>query len=837
MVGDAAAQHRRSAGLPWPAEAQIPFASDPDCGIGRIPLVAAWTALVPSPDGSDAMSRRDDFEFRWCPNGRELGNTASAVLAQSIRSCLRSAAVPTESVLTAVVVPDALDEGGQQLLLDALASEGLPSAGIHLIPRPMAAAVNWCYCMGNGSGGATGDQEGDPSSVLRLLGLGLDTWEAVSIEIRARRSHGRDWLLPLRDRSAMAKAPPELQQFGVQLAIALASCAAPSLGPLDWWNRLFASDWLARRLAVKAPLSAAEVHAINEMRASAPVTGAVKDLERYSGLAPLCSRFRQRGPPLRQAVPMRWAQQESDTGTGALPCSAILVHGCMARLGWEDGKTLAQAYLPAASAKVILPGDMASFAASGAALAASAIAHGLPCYRETLLPLDLYALGRDQYGDPKPLWKELVAAGSVEAGRVWSNPEPISGLRMRQGEDRLLVPLRRNVGGGLLWRKVSTDLVTRAKEDEPVILTTEVLPGQGFARVRIESVKPGVFSTRLDWSSMTPCDAPVPPTLAYIPGVSRVVPDHGMFEQARPLMVAVAAALKRPHTNPVELLRDLIKLLNRWPLAHNVERARGQTVSKDPMLHYGVIGSAGDLQQLADPSLAEELRCGIGRRTAALVQNGASSSKLGKLLLRTGGWLYLAMPEECYRHVRLRMKSASRGGEALSAEELHVIGLAMEAPAELKLFYSLAVDALGQDGTKPNNWLRAVRNICRFRNHALCPEAVSRAVLDDLVDVMLKTMRMHDDGTRFGMIPRNCLEVLPFLLKRRRYEPDFLDPELPLAASLIRFLTAMQKESEWRLPKRLQPWPQLTLRFIRREATEGDVDGLLGVDDQEDDDD
>ena len=44
LVGDAAAVHRRSAGLAWPPEAQVPYAGDPICGVGRIPLVAAWTA-------------------------------------------------------------------------------------------------------------------------------------------------------------------------------------------------------------------------------------------------------------------------------------------------------------------------------------------------------------------------------------------------------------------------------------------------------------------------------------------------------------------------------------------------------------------------------------------------------------------------------------------------------------------------------------------------------------------------------------------------------------------------------------------------------------------------
>lgn len=835
LVGDAAAQHRRCAGLPWPPEAQVPFALDPECGIGRVPLVAAWTALVPSPDGSDAMSRRDDFEFRWRPSGRELGTPASHLLAQSIRSCLRTADVPVGSVRTAVVVPDALDESGQQLLLDALASEGLASGQIHLLPRPMAAAINWCCAMGKPPGGATHEEQGEATGVLRILGLGLDTWEAVSVEIRALHCHGRDWLLPVRNRSPSPETAPELHQFGVQLAMALASAEAPPGVPLGWWNRLFASDWLARRLRATAPPSAAEAHAINEVRATSSPTGPEEEMARFPSLEPLCRRLHQRGPPLRQAVPTRWAQQESRAGGAtAMPCSAILVHGCMAGLRWGNGQVLGQVYLPAGAAKVILPGDMASFAASGAALAATAIAAGLPCYRETLLPLELYVLGHDQYGDPKPFWSDLVAADSVEAGRPWRSPRPVTGFKITAGEDRIVVPLRRNVGGRLLWRKVSTDLVNRAKKDEPVTLVTEVLPGQGFARVRIESVTPGVLSTRLDWRSMKECDPPAPPTLAYVPGVSRVMPDRELFAQARPLMLDVVAALDRPRASPVEPLRELIRVLNRWPLAHNVERARGRSIAKDPMLHYGVIGSSGELGQLPDPDLVQALRGRIGRRFAAIVQTGRGLGESGKVLLRAAGWLYLAMPDECYEYVRSRMRSAGRRGPLLSAEELNAVGLAVEAPEDLKLFYPLVVSALRDTDTRPNNWLRAVRNICRFRNHALRPDAVSERVLSDLVDVLLGAIRRHDDGSRLGKIPCNCLEVLPFLLKRRRYESGFLDASSPLAAGLIRYLSDLHRESAWRLPRRLQTWPALTLRFIRREATEGDVEGLLAVEDEDD---
>src|SRR5439155_19492773 len=112
LVGDAAAAHRRSAGLMWPPEAQVPYAGDPTCGVGRIPLVAAWTALLPSPGVDKGLAQRDDPEFKWCPDGREYAARAGQILAASIRAFLTAAHVPLNSLLTAIVVPDALDEAG-----------------------------------------------------------------------------------------------------------------------------------------------------------------------------------------------------------------------------------------------------------------------------------------------------------------------------------------------------------------------------------------------------------------------------------------------------------------------------------------------------------------------------------------------------------------------------------------------------------------------------------------------------------------------------------------------------------------------------------------------------
>lgn len=835
LVGDAAASHRRSAGFVWPPESQVPFAQDPACGVARIPLVAVWASLLPQGGTDESMTRREDHQFKWCPDGREHAVHAGDLIARSIKAFLTAANVPIGTCWTAIVVPDALDEAGQQILLDSLTAVGISSDNLHLLPRPLAVALHWCQrADGRSFGVGAGDEEdGKPAGRLRVLTMGLDVWEAQSIELRARRHDGRTWLVPIRDRARLAGALPELQTSGVSFALALAHAESNSES-FGWWSHLFSNDWLHRRLGAGRDMTQLELQSLRAVRSSNPPDSLRRELSQLGSLQPLWARLLQSGPPLLQVIGERWPQQEQRLSTGSLPCRAVLADGAFARLRMERGITLAN--LAGNEIEVSTTGYEA--AARGAAMAAAAIGHGLPCYRETLLPLDLYVMGRDEFDDPSPQWKPLVAAQTVEAGLPWRTREPVAGLRIREAQDRLLIPLRRTMRGSPKFRQVGTELAKPATSDESVRIAVEVKPGQGFARVRIDSVTPGVFSTRLDWRTMQSCDEPEPPPLAYSPGVSRILPDRQMFESAQSVLESALAALENSNpTAATERLRDAIRLLNKWPLAHNVERNRGRAMTKDVMLHYGVIGSEGKLEGLPSPSLAQGLRTAIGKRFNALVRSGKPRSQIGNTLLRAGGWFYLAIPDECRDYLRSQLEEAESDVLALSDVDLHAIGLGISAPDDIRRFFPLVVEALGHPEAKPNNWLRAVRNICRFRNHALHTNSISDEVMTELFNALFANMRNQISSGPFA--PRifgNCLESIPFLLKRRRYDPDFLAPDTRLAGELISLLKQVDEQHRHRLPTRLQGFPEVALKFLTEKATSTDLEHLLGIETEDDDD-
>ena len=833
LLADAAASHRRGAGFPWPPEAEAPYAGDMALGVGRIPLVAAWAALLPRAGGGEAMTQRDDYEFKWRPECREHVARAGTILAASIKAFLTTAAVPFHSCLTAIVVPDSLDEAGQQILLDNLAQVGIASESVHLLPRPLAVALRWCQTSNLQTRGVSpnDDEEGHKVARVRVLTTPLDIWEVVSLEVRSRYDEGRAWLTPVRDRTKLVATLPEIRAPGVSIGLALAR-AEKHGDKLGWWRRLFGSDWLLQRLNAQREMSPAELESVRAIRSPSPPESFRQEVSLLNSLQPLWSRFFQPGPALQEVLAQQWPHQERELGISSLPCSAVLTDGAFAGLRMERGATLAQV-AGGNGGQASSPHTAAVF---GAAVAAVAIANNLPCYRETLLPLDLYVLGKDEYDDPSPQWRELIASRSVEAGRVWRSPAPVTGMQIREAQDRLLLPLRRVMQGKPTFRQVGTELAAPAKHDEPIRVEVEVKPGQGYARVRLQSVTPSVFSTRLDWRTMQECKEPAPPKLAYLPGVSRIIPDPEMFRRAEETMRSALDAMERSSPATAVRLRTLITFLNKWPLAHHVERTRGHRIDKDFMLHYGVIGSAGKLEALPAPGLARALRAAIGAAFERQVARGHPRSAAATALLRTAGWLYLAMPDECYEYLRQRLHEAGEDTLSLAAVELHAIGLGFDQADDIRVFYPLLVHAL-HSGQRPNNWLRALRNICRFRNHALRPDTMPETLLQRLVRTVLGIMQQQADEGNLRRIFSNCLETLPFLLKRRRYDPDFLAPNSHLAVTLLQLLNRIDSHYLTRLPTRLQAVPKATVNFLRMEATVTDLEQLLGIEDDEEADD
>ena len=149
---------------------------------------------------------------------------------------------------------------------------------------------------------------------------------------------------------------------------------------------------------------------------------------------------------------------------------------------------------------------------------------------------------------------------------------------------------------------------------------------------------------------------------------------------------------------------------------------------------------------------------------------------MGEPLLRAGGWFYLAMPQECFDYLRSRLAAANRRFPRLSPEDLQAIGLAFETLMILRQFYPLVVRGTPRPPLVPTTG---------FVPFAISAGSATMRSIQTLSLIPISTSspisfseRCREQAAQenFGQIFRNCLESIPFLLKRRRYDPEFLAP-------------------------------------------------------------
>lgn len=829
IFGPHACDHRRGVGLAWPPEAQAPKAGDPARGVGRVPLVCCWASLLPAEaTGEGWGSSLADVTFAWSPDGedRPVAVSAGRLIAGSAVAWAASSEAPR-----ALVVPDALGEAAQQAILDEVRQFDLSE--FLLLPRPIALALAWCrQNEARSEGDWSEDEEGTAIGHLRVSALGFDGWELSLIEIRARRYQGRVWLVPVRNRP---ETGVELPIWGVTLLANLAAEGARDA--TEAWSRVFGQDWLSQVLAkqrtdrgVRAGVQQGLIH--GWLRRTREL------FDRWPALAS-AMRMSPGLKNLRTTIDALVSSQLARLGDDSKRQLGTVVDGDLTPLILDEqislGQKVAEILGGPTGGTLISHGKLAT---EGAALAAVALHRGLPCYRETLVPIDIHTHGKDSHGDPVTRYMPLVEARTVEAGREYRPAEPITGLKIRDGARKLELTLRRPTPAGFTFRKITDNLPKPAVREEPVRIRVAIQPGQGFARARVESEREGVFSTVLDWKRMELVTEPPPPRLSYLPGVSVIVPDSGMWHEAEDEITAASVSLETSPLLALDRLRVVTKLMNRWPLADRVDDYRRVSRGKDnPFRHYGTIGSDGDINAVKNPRLLKRFQAALAKRFD--LEDG--DGKLADQILRTGGWLYLAIPSNMTERLRDRLSGPVT---AIKSVDLHAVGLTWSQPTDLRVFFAALARRISNGDGRPNNhWLRAIRNIVRFREHALADDSLpwaggTREKSDQLQGTVVEATRaimsdeLHAREPRLKMKFNNCLLALLYILKRRRYDQAFLAHQNKYRLEFEKMLTLANRLG---ISDHQSVLIETTLKFLKGEATSDDASRFLGSGDDDDD--
>lgn len=186
--------------------------------------------------------------------------------------------------------------------------------------------------------------------------------------------------------------------------------------------------------------------------------------------------------------------------------------------------------------------------------------------------------------------------------------------------------------------------------------------------------------------------------------------------------------------------------------------------------------------------------------------------------------MYLACPSEIIEYVRQNLE---RNVADTSQVDLHTIGLCFENPTDIKSFFGALERLFHLRSTGINEWLRTSRNIVRFRDHALQPEIVSRNRLDNIISGLLRSLENEVRDTNFERKFDNCILSSLYLLKRRRYEPDFLASDNNHFKRLDSIFSKLLNIWRNRLSARQFTIVSVTLKFLHQEANYDDLKGIM----------
>ncbi|MBN1972706.1 MAG: hypothetical protein JW787_03650 [Sedimentisphaerales bacterium] len=807
ISGISAHSHRRGTGLAWPPECQVPIYGNYKNGTGRIPLVCAWQKLAKrSVDSFSGIL--GDTEIGWRPTGeKELSCSSEELIAKSVISWMNQ----FSNSKVSIIIPDSLGEAAQQALID--------HCDAFLVPRPVAVALSWCRNnVNNFNGLGEESEEGVSIGHLLVITMAFDQWEVVPIEIRARIFAEKLWLVPVRNRTSEGG---EISRLGASFFFGLASSVFDNLA--DAWHVVFGSPRGTNYSIEKIVPNKEQTEALRNCvirgwtekdRSNLQALDAWKNMA-WTPQSDSFELFKE------ELVSLRNQQLQYLFDKTREKCLGIFIDGACAHIHITENRRLgdfiADAFKP--NDATISDGFEA---VKGAAYTAAALENGLPCYRETILPIEIHHHRKDKHGDWENAYKLLVEGTTVRAGEEYKSKESVTGLKIQQGENTLNLVLRRSSAKNeKIFRKVSAEIPEKTQKVEGVLISANLRPGQGFAKVTINPERRDAFRPLLlNWKKMEDCEEPPPPLLSYLPQVSILKHDEDMWYEAESSFHDAIGALSNDTPTILNSLKQLRKHINRWPLADSIDQFRGRRLKGDIFLHYSVFPSDGNLEDVTSPHLAHKF---VGECESYFIRRGISTKKK-ESVQRTASWSYLACPSTIIESVRQNIKQNMAD---TSKVDLHTIGLCFEKPDDIKIFFAALEQLFQIRQAGLNYWLRAIRNIVRFRDHALQPEIISRSRIENIISGLLRSLEREVKKSNFEQIYNNCILAILYLLKRRRYEPDFMTAEDEFYKRVDDLFSTIINKKRDKLSKRQFEIVSIALRFLHREASYTDLKGIL----------
>lgn len=794
LFGPQYGDHRRGQGLLWPPESQIPYRGDVKWGLPRIPLTVAWWQLTPY---HDDVSYWDDYSIgkkhmAWTPipGGSPIQISPENAIVGTALACLDDAKLTPDQCT--LVVPDDFGEGAQQAVLDVWKQR--TSIPLHLVPRPVAVAMEWCSLQHAEEYAARPADKNGAIGHVMVLHLGMDRWECTCLNIRVQKHDGRTFLVPVRDHTLMTSALPTT---GLRWLL-----ARSTVSKTERWNDVFCSGLFQRLKQHSTSVSLREWD-----QASSAAAGL---LQEWFGAAYEVAADSYLMADIKAKIEQKYRNQ---IASGNLHDELLytLVSGPLARVRVDQNK-LGRHLVSGLTRETPMLGT-GSICGSGAAAIARQLGMKLPTYYDRLAPIDIFTNKQNEYLDWDLYPVNLIPDKTMEAGQEYRSQQ-LRGFSIQAGQQIVKFEFQR-VSSKMVYRGVSATLRSKCEYEQSLFMTATAKPGQGRAAVNIQSTS-GLVNEHLDWRTLSEIPKPEAIDLAWPPGMAVVHFDDGYFSSARFWLGKMSRAI-----SDCESLSDMYRYadnsreeIRNWKKYKSYE-VPGSRLPDDRIFQYfGVIPSHKSAQKT---ELLEYLT-----PIAEWLESNVKTVMRGKPLRLFCSWLYEYCPTEVVHQCVLKVKE-------LDCDDSHlaVAGNCAVSEEDIAIFASSFAAAIRR-GVANNNWLRAYRNLVRFRIHSVSNKLVDDMNQNRIVEHVLATIREEISTKTISgqsVIFNNCLRSLPHILKRRKFDPAFLDPKSVLGMNTIRLLNELEGMlflAQWQ-----QQYVQLTLKFIERKATMDDVRAMF----------
>lgn len=672
-----------------------------------------------------------------------------------------------------VVIPDRLHERPQDYLLAAL---GPYKANVSLLWRPVAAALRWC----DEWGAMWAHANREMGWRLLTLHLGLDEMEFALLEIVPSTHPSLPGCLPARSRPPNDIQP--LIGWGWELLDALARASLPPGADVNELDRLkWCTPWIFALLqslaTTHAPLTSAERSVLSLCGVRLDWTEAARsEWKRWSlGVTP--------HTPLEQSPSSRGTSDHALSNFVERVCRALATRGYQIAGAVVTGPL---AFLPAGSStlggvlldrmgrspawKCTVESPHNSLLAEGALIHSLRIENDAPTYLDTLPRLE--ALVREG-GEPK--WLDLLRHTGdahddgvyVSAGRVWNRPQDLTGLRLAAGVAEPSFHLA--MEGSSTVKQVAARLPRAPDKAASVRLRVSIQPARGSARVRILSDTESLRLPRsilLDWATMVDTGATAQQVLEsqplWFPPTTRRDSSLRMWDRSKPLVdsVLATASRSRPSSELLNLLKELRVLVRTRDVTcqtfATAVSSDGTVAEDEPRLHELVERCIGLLD--TDGDVAENA-------LAILGYTSANDPTLAQ-------------------YVADLLTSTSTSTKALWI----AAGNCLRTPDHLAMLLSRVATDLHQD-VAVDDRLMALERALSFRHDATArssSEACRRLerALEGIIHERTEVVLQGRGG--WGRILPRAFRAIAMLLRRRRYESEFMSIESDAVGDLRR---------------------------------------------------